>query len=233
MSKIVGILGGMGPQATCDLFSKIINYTNAKSDQENIHLLIDNNVEIPDRTSYILGKGENPITPMVETAVKLRNAGAEMIIIPCNTAHYFYNKLTEAVEVPFINMIEEVGKYIYESYGKCKVGLLATTGTYEGKVYETYCKRYNVEIVSPSDEDKNFILDLIYRVKAGDMNFNIDKIIEVLNEFKHNGVNTIILGCTELPLVFDSLDKNLFKDFNFISSTDVLAKRTVELAQAN
>lgn len=233
MSKIVGILGGMGPQATCDLFNKIINYTNAKSDQENIHLLIDNNVEIPDRTSYILGKGPNPITPMVETAVKLRNAGAEMIIIPCNTAHYFYNKLIEAVEVPFINMIEEVGKYIYKSYGKCKVGLLATTGTYEGKVYETYCKKYNVEIVSPNDEDKNFILDLIYKVKAGDMNFNIDKIIEVLNEFRSNGVNIIILGCTELPLVFDSLDKNLFKNFNFISSTDVLAKRTVELAQTN
>lgn len=233
MSKTVGILGGMGPQATCDLFNKIINYTNAKSDQENIHLLIDNNVKIPDRTSYILGEGENPIVPMVETAVKLRNAGADMIIIPCNTAHYFYNKLTEAVEVPFINMIEEVGRYIYENYGRCKVGLLATTGTYEGKVYETYCEKYNVEIVSPSAEDKNFILNLIYRVKAGDMNFDIDKILKVLNDFKHNGVTVIILGCTELPIVFDSLDKSLFEDFNFISSTDILAKRTVELAKAN
>lgn len=231
MSKIVGILGGMGPQATCDLFNKIINYTNAKSDQENIHLLIDNNVEIPDRTNYILGKGENPITPMVETAVKLRNAGAEMIIIPCNTAHYFYNKLTEAVEVPFINMIEEVGKYIYESYGKCKVGLLATTGTYKGKVYETYCDKYNIQIVSPSDEDKNCILDLTYKVKSGDMNVDVLKIKEVLNRFNDKGITTIILGCTELPLVFDVLDKDLFKDFNFVSSTDILAKRTVELAK--
>ncbi|KGK85429.1 amino acid racemase [Clostridium sp. HMP27] len=231
MSKVVGILGGMGPQATCDLFGKIISYTNAKNDQENIHLLIDNNVEIPDRTSYILGKGENPIAYMIETAVKLKNAGADMIIMPCNTAHYFYDKLTQAVEVPFINMIEEVGKYIYESYGKCKVGLLATTGTYKGKVYETYCDKYNLEITSPNDEEKNFILDLIYKVKAGDMNFEVDKIIEILNKLKNNGINTIILGCTELPLVFDSLDKSQFKDFNFISSTDILAKRTVELAK--
>jgi aspartate racemase len=233
MSKIVGILGGMGPQATCDLFNKIISYTNAKSDQENIHLLIDNNVEIPDRTSYILGKGENPIAYMIETAVKLKNAGADMIIMPCNTAHYFYDKLTQAVELPFINMIEEVERYIYESYGKCKVGLLATTGTYKGKVYENYCGKYNIEIISPDNEDKNFILDLIYKVKAGDMNFDIDKIISILNRFKNDGISTIILGCTELPLVFDSLDKEQFKNFNFISSTDILAKRTVEMAKSN
>lgn len=231
MSKVVGILGGMGPQATCDLFSKIISYTNAENDQENIHLLIDNNVEIPDRTSYILGKGENPIAYMIETAVKLKNAGAEIIIMPCNTAHYFYDKLREAVGVPFINMIEEVGKYIYESYGKCKVGLLATTGTYEGKVYETYCGKYNIEIISPDNEDKNYILDLIYKVKAGYMNFNVEKITEILNKFKGKGINIIILGCTELPLVFDSLDKSQFKNFNFISSTDILAKRTVNIAK--
>lgn len=233
MSKIVGILGGMGPQATCDLFNKIISYTNAKSDQDNIHLLIDNNVEIPDRTSYILGKGENPVAYMIETAVKLKNAGAEMIIMPCNTAHYFYDKLTQAVELPFINMIEEVGKYIYKNYGKCKVGLLATTGTYKGKVYETYCDKYNIEIISPDNEDKNCILDLIYKVKAGDMNFDVYKIIEILNKFKNDGISTIILGCTELPLVFDSLDKEQVKDFNFISSTDILAKRTVEMAKGN
>lgn len=231
MGKVVGILGGMGPQATCDLFNKIISYTNAKSDQKNIHLLIDNNVEIPDRTSYILGKGENPIAYMIETAVKLKNAGADIIIMPCNTAHYFYDKLTQAVDVPFINMIEEVGKYIYERYGTCKVGLLATTGTYKGKVYETYCDKYNIEIISPSDEEKNFILDVIYKVKAGNMNFDVNKIIEILNKFKNDGINTIILGCTELPLVFDSLDKEQFKNFNFISSTDILAKRTVEIAK--
>lgn len=233
MRKVVGILGGMGPQATCDLFNKIISYTNAKNDQENIHLIIDNNVEIPDRTSYILGKGENPIEYMIETAVKLKNAGAEIIIMPCNTAHYFYDKLTQAVELPFINMIEEVGKYIYERYGKCKVGLLATTGTYEGKVYETYCDKYNIEIISPNNEDKNFILNLIYKVKAGDMNFNVQKIIEILNKFKNKGINIMILGCTELPLVFDSLDKNQFNDINFVSSTDILAKRTVEIAEGN
>lgn len=230
MSKTVGILGGMGPKATVDLFNKIVDFTEAESDQENIHILIDNNVSIPDRTSFILGKGENPIAELVETAVRLRNNGAELIIMPCNTAHYFYDKLIEAVEVPFINMIEEVGKYIFNQYGKCKIGLLATLGTYQGKVYEKYCGKYGIEIVAPSDEGKVKLLNLIYRVKAGERNFSLNYINDILREFRVQNVNVIILGCTELPLVFDPLKKEL-KDLEFISSTDILAKKTVEIAK--
>ncbi|WP_034868379.1 aspartate/glutamate racemase family protein [Clostridium lundense] len=230
MSKTVGILGGMGPKATADLFNKIVDFTEAESDQENIHILIDNNVSIPDRTSFILGKGENPIAELVETAVRLRNNGAELIIMPCNTAHYFYDKLVEAVEVPFINMIEEVEKYIFNQYGKCKVGLLATLGTYQGKVYEKYCGKYGIEIVTPSEDGKVKLLDLIYRVKAGERNFSLDYINDILKEFRNQNVNVIILGCTELPLVFDSLKKEL-RDLDFISSTDILAKKTVEIAK--
>lgn len=230
MSKTVGILGGMGPKATADLFNKIVDFTEAKSDQEHIHILIDNNVNIPDRTSFILGKGDNPIGELVETAVRLRNNGADLIIMPCNTAHYFYDKLIDAVEVPFINMIEEVGKYILEHYGKCKVGLLATTGTYQGGVYERYCQKYGIEIVTPNEDGKKKLLDLIYRVKAGERDFSLDYINEFLREFRESNINVVILGCTELPLVFDPLKEEL-NDFNFISSTDILARKTVDIAK--
>ncbi|KAJ51764.1 aspartate racemase [Clostridium tetanomorphum] len=230
MGKTVGILGGMGPKATVDLFNKIVDFTDAESDQEHIHIIIDNNVNIPDRTRFILGDGENPITELIETAVKLENNGADFIIMPCNTAHYFYDKLVNAVKTPFINMIEEVGKYIVRNYGKGKVGLLATIGTYNGRVYEKYCEKYGLEIVMPTDEIKEKLLDLIYRVKSGERDFNIDYINEILQKFKKEDVEIIILGCTELPLVFDSLKEQL-KDFNFISSTDILARKAVEIAK--
>ncbi|MBU5483896.1 amino acid racemase [Clostridium sp. MSJ-11] len=230
MGKRVGILGGMGPKATADLLDKIIDLTPAKKDQDHIHIIVDNNPKIPDRTGYIMGEGENPIGALLETAVRLRNNGVDFIIIPCNTAHYFYDKLVEAVEIPFVNMIEEVGKYILDKFEKCKVGLLATMGTYEGKVYEKYFNPLGIDVVVPTDEVKDMILDLIYRVKAGEREFKIEELSYMLKGFKDEKVNVVILGCTELPLIFNPL-KDDFSEFNFISSTDILAKKTVELAK--
>jgi aspartate racemase len=230
MEKTIGILGGMGPKATADLFNKIIDMTPAERDQDHIHIIIDNNPKIPDRTDYILGHGQNPITALTEGAMKLKMSGADFIIIPCNTAHYFYDELIETVDVPIINMIDEVGRYILGKYGKCKVGLLATTGTYKGRVYEKYLNPLGIDIIVPKDEIKNKILDLIYKIKAGRKEFETEELYNILSEFKEKGINTVILGCTELPLVFNS---NLyeFKDFNFISSTDILANKAVKIAK--
>ena len=89
MSKTLGIIGGMGPLATANLFNKIVLTTHAKSDQDHIHILIDNNTLIPDRTAYLLGNGEDPLEQLVTSAVRLEKMGAEFLIMPCNTAHYF------------------------------------------------------------------------------------------------------------------------------------------------
>lgn len=152
MSKIVGIIGGMGPKATVDLYNKIVDYTDASSDQDHLHVVIDGNAKIPDRTSYILGNGKSPLDELVKTGERLKNAGADFLIMPCNTAHYFYDELYEKLNMPFINMIEEVGKYIVTKHGKIKVGLLATLGTYQGKIYERYCKELGLDIIIPSKE---------------------------------------------------------------------------------
>ncbi len=232
MEKTIGILGGMGPKATADLFNMIVDFTPAEKDQDHIHILIDNNPKIADRTSYILGHGDNPLEALIEGASNLRKGGADFIIIPCNTAHYFYDSLTQKVDIPILNMIEEVGYFILNNYGKSKIGLLATTGTYEGRVYEKYLNPLGIEVVSPSDEIKDITLDLIYKVKAGKNDFTKEELDEVLNEFKEKGIDKIILGCTELPLVFHSrLDE--FKDFIFLSSTDILARKAIEIAKNN
>ena len=91
--KVIGVLGGMGPEATIDLFQKIVKLTPAKKDQEHIRIIIDNNPKIPDRTKAILYNGENPLPELVKTAQNLERAGADFIIIACNTAHYYFHKI--------------------------------------------------------------------------------------------------------------------------------------------
>lgn len=227
MSKIVGIIGGMGPKATADLYNKIVDYTDANLDQDHLHVIIEGNAKIPDRTSYILGKGESPLEELLRTGERLKSIGADFLIMPCNTAHYFYDDLYEKLNIPFINMIEEVGKYIVNKYGKIKVGLLATLGTYEGKVYEKYCEKLGLDIVIPSKEVRKKVSDAVYIVKSGQKDFTKEFAMDMIEEFVKDDINVVILGCTELPLIFQPLEKDI-KGVEFISSTDILAKETIK-----
>lgn len=229
MSHVVGILGGMGPEATSDLFSKIIGFTDAKRDQDHIKIIVENNVSIPDRTSFILGRGENPLKYLIKSALRLELMGADLIAMPCNTAHYFYDDIVNLLDVTFVNMIDEVGKYILQSYGEnSRAGLLATKGVYSTEIYKNTCSRYGVEIVNPSVENQDEVLNLIYSIKKGNKDISLPSIYSILDEFKKQDISTIILGCTELPLIFNNLDMD---DFNFIDSTAVLAKKLVELSK--
>ena len=223
--KTVGIIGGMGPLATVDLFGKIVNLTDAKCDNDHIHILIDNNTYIPDRTSYILGDGENPIDELVRSAKRLKNMGADFLVMPCNTAHYFYNDIIDNVSIPFINMIEETANYINNRNIK-KVGLLSTTGTINAKIYDNIFKNYNIDVINPSDENQNIIMDLIYGIKKGKKEFDKKKIQKVLTDLHHKDVEYVILGCTELPVAFELLNLS----GNYIDPTEVLAKVAIKKA---
>src|SRR5699024_10166329 len=110
--KTLGILGGMGPLATVKLFEKIVSLTHANKDQEHIHTIIDSNINIPHRSRYILGNGDDPLNELIKSAKRLENAGADFLVMPCNTAHYFYDKIVAVMNIPFLNMIEETAKYI-------------------------------------------------------------------------------------------------------------------------
>lgn len=128
MKKTIGIIGGMGPLATCDLFHRIIEITDASCDQEHIRVLIDNNTRIPDRTAAILHGGADPVEQMVISARGLQTMGADLLLIPCNTAHYFHKQVSDCVNVPVLHMLEETAK-VASRKGIETVGLLATDGT--------------------------------------------------------------------------------------------------------
>lgn len=220
--KTLGILGGMGPLATADLFYKIINLTEAKSDNEHIHIITDNYCEIPDRSAYILGEGEDPIYHMYEAAKKLEGIGADFLVMPCNTAHYFYDELSKKIGIPFLNMIEETAIYLKEEE---KVGLLATEGTYRAELYERGFLPHNIVVVTPEDTIKKLINTLIYNFKGG-KDPKSEDLHTILSHFKEKGVDKLILGCTELPLIF----KGTTSDLSLVDPTKILAMAAIKYA---
>jgi len=227
--KIIGILGGMGPEATIDLFYKIIKFTPAEKDQDHLRIIIDNNPKIPDRTAAILGKGEDPLPALQETARNLEKAGADFIIIPCNTAHYFLSSIQKSVKIPVINMIEETAKETQQRTPQIqKVGLLASIGTYKTEIYHQYFKKFNIEIISPEEKDKKEVMKVIYAVKAGNLSDVIKKdILKIAQKLIDIGAEAIITGCTEIPLILKEGDVSV----PIIDPTQVLAKIAVRKAR--
>ncbi|MHC1720734.1 MAG: aspartate/glutamate racemase family protein [Clostridiaceae bacterium] len=203
MSGIIGIIGGMGPLATKDLLEKIILNTEAASDQEHIQVFIDNNTKIPDRTKAILHNGEDPLPEMLKSGKRLELLGADVAIMPCNTAHYFYNELSAKLKIPMINMLDVTARRAQE-LGYRKVGILATDGTILSGVYKKAMGRWGIEIVTPDADGQKAVMDIIYSgVKAGKMDIDTTPFLAVISELEANGAEALILGCTELPLAFE------------------------------
>ena len=223
--KTVGIIGGMGPAATAMLFQKMIDYTDAKTDREHMHILIDNRPSIPDRTSAILNHDDTPLKKICESGKALEAIGAELIVIPCNTSHYFYQDIQKSLNVPVINMLEETAKEC-KKFGFTSVGVLATTGTRKTGIYEKALNACGIKAVYPKDQGQTLLMSLIYDyVKAG-KTASAWMFADELEVMKKEGVQAFVLGCTELPMIFCDGDLGI----RFIDSLDVLAKRTVEMA---
>lgn len=228
MRKTIGILGGMGPLATCDLFSKIIQITDASCDQEHVRICIDNNTEISDRTNAIIRHGKDPVPEMVKSAVRLQSFGADVLIMPCNTAHYFYDRILPFVDIPFLSMIDETAKVISDR-GLRKVGLLATDGTLQTAVYEKAFKKRGISIMVPPPENQVHIMDLIYNgVKAGNKEIDTKPTKKTIEDLFRKGAQTLVLGRTELPVAFDLYGF----DYPKTDPTLILASRAVQFVGA-
>lgn len=200
MKKTIGILGGMGPLATADLFCKIITHTQASKDQEHIPILIDNNTAIPDRTTALLHGGDDPMPEMTKSAKRLEAAGADVLIMPCNTAHNYFELLQQRVNIPFLNMIDLTCQAMLEK-GVTTAGLLATTGTIQTGIYQRYASQYGITIFCPDDVQQEDVMQLIYSgVKAGNESFAVKPVQQCAQELLARGAQVMILGCTELPV---------------------------------
>lgn len=225
--KTIGIIGGMGPLATVHLYERIVLRTKALRDQDHIRVLIDSNTNIPDRTKAIIGDGEDPTVELIKSAKILENSGADFLIMPCNTAHYFINIIQECVSIPFINMVEETVKYTFEKYGnETVVGMLATDGTIKSKIYENYYSKLGIKTIVPEKTQKD-VMKFIYDViKKGNYSEGTDLLFRAVEELKQMGATSFLLGCTEL-----SSAQYLYKfEGSFINPIEILTEKSIEVA---
>lgn len=221
--KTLGVIGGVGPLSTAYFMEVLINKTDAQIDQEHIDMIVLNHTEIPDRTAFILGQTiENPVLMMKEDAKKLEIMGADIIVTPCNTAHYFYQELQDAVAIPFINMIEETALYLKEQ-GVQRAGILATNGTVQTKLFQKALEKEGIEAISPSEDNQQFVMDIIYDNVKANQPVDLQKFKTVVNELRLQGCEKVILGCTELSILKREYSLNDF----YVDSLEVLVEKAI------
>jgi aspartate racemase len=206
--RTIGILGGMGPEATVDFFREIVAVTPARKDQDHVPVLVYSNPRMPDRASAILYGAESPLPHLMEGARVLERGGAGLIAIPCNTAHYYLEDLRATVRISVMNMIEEACRVLRSEYPEARTaGLLATTGTVRMRLYEHLLDREGVSVIAPPGEEQHLVQTAIDRIKAGAPRDEVHPVLKTACcNLMARGASLIILGCTEIPLVLDSTD---------------------------
>lgn len=224
MKGTIGILGGMGPLATADLFRKIVLMTDAACDNDHIRVFIDSNAQIPDRTRAILEHGENPVPQMRSALDNLLRCGASCIIMPCNTAHYFIDELRAHSDVPFIDMLQVTAERCAELFPGKTAGVWGTTGTLKSGLYSRALEKAGVPYVLPDEAGQQVLMDLIYRVKSGEVLRDRAPLAALMTDMHKAGADYFILGCTELPIIIEQL----CPPGDFVDPTAELARAAIE-----
>ncbi len=223
--KILGILGGLGPLSSAYFYELITEHTKAQRDQEHIDIILSSRATTPDRTSFILGKSdEDPLPFMIEDAVRLEKYGADAIVIPCNTAHYFIEEVRRSVSVPVPSIITETAMHIKRN-GYKKAAILATEGTVLSGSYQAQLEELGIGWSVPDEDGQARVMDIIYGdVKMGKIP-SPEKLFAVAEPLFDSGCDCAILGCTELSVLKRSFREN----YRYIDSLEALAWRAIKL----
>lgn len=221
--NILGVIGGLGPIATAHFMELVIAMTDAKTDQENAHMIVYNFPSIPDRTGYILGSNlKSPLPGLKSVGQALVRQKVSCIAIPCVTAHYFHKELQSTIPVPILNGVVETVKLLKEQ-GIKKVGIMATDGTIRSQLLARELDLAGILPVIPSPERQADVMHLIYEnVKAG-KSAEMDRFRKVQQELTDCGAEVIILGCTELSII--KRDEAIGP--GFLDVMEVLARESV------
>lgn len=223
--KTLGILGGLGPMSSVYFYKLITEHTKANCDQEHIDVVLISGASIPDRTEFITGKSKvSPLPAMKAGIHKLSTAGAEIIAVPCNTAHYFYSELKKDSPVPVLNIIEETVKQAKKTGAK-KLGIMATDGTVKAGSYQKVCDEHGIAYAIPCAESQAVLMDIIYNSVKCAKTPDMEKFRKVARELNGAGCDILVLGCTELSLLCAA---KICPEYRFLDSLLVLAKVSVE-----
>jgi len=223
-TKIAGVLGGMGPEATVDFMAKVIALTPSHKDQDHVRMMVDHNPAVPDRQLALLSGGDDPGPVIASMAAGLQAAGADFLVMPCNTAHAYLESMLAAISIPFVSIIDLTVEACHEFES---AGLLATAGCLRTGIYQEALAASNINAVLASEAELDELMRLIGLIKAGERDEAIPAQMRLLAEAQINkGAQAIIAACTEIPLVLNDSMLNV----PLVSSTDVLAAATVSFA---
>ena len=215
----VGILGGMGPRATTEFMNKLMDATPANTDQDHLSTVVVNDPHVPDRSDAILRGGESPVPRLQNNARRIEAAGADLLVCPCNTFHYFFDEVSDVVTIEFLHMIERTVEVVHAEPVDT-VGILGTEGTIEGRVYHEYLDE-GLELVAPTDLDA--VMRCIYQIKQGKRDEPREGLHRIYGELRENGADLVIAACTEIPVVLEGLP-------HMLDPMDVMAEACVRRA---
>jgi aspartate racemase len=233
----VGVIGGVGPLATAYFAQQVVAMTKAQRDQDHVDMIIFNHASIPDRTAFVLGESQDDPGPILaQDAARLEAFGADFLVMPCNTAHYFTGRILDAITVPLLSIIEVtvaaamrrvpgLGAVGLGAVGLGSVGLLATAGTVTSRVYHDAFGAHGIDVLVPDDEEQRQINTVIYeQVKAGQP-VDIAAVRAVADALTARGAQVVVLGCTELSVL--AVDYRLLDEPQFLDSTNELVRSTI------
>ena len=199
---ILGVLGGMGPQATNTFYQRIIDRTQAETDQEHLRVLIWSDAKSPDRTAGILGtpdQAEAVYAALLAGAKLLEGAGCTVLAIPCNTSHYFVDRIQQEIGIPILHMIRETARTLV-AQGKRRPAILATDGTIRTGLYQKECAAFGLEAAPPEPAVQRLVMSIIYEeIKRGERGSR-EKFAQIDRALASMGCDCAILGCTELSV---------------------------------
>lgn len=228
---LFAVLGGMGTLATENFVQELNRLSAASKDQDYLNYVVYNKASIPDRTDYILdNNAPSPIPFLASGLQKLVAIDPDFIVMPCNTAHFFYDELAESIDVPFLNMIDETVKELISRGAEkgMKIGIAATEGTIKSKIYEDKLNEAGFDSYVPNKELQQIVNDLIYVDIKQNSDVNMPRYNKMVSYFEAEQCDYVVLGCTELS-IFNSYDQK--KRDNVVDADDVLVRKTVELAR--
>ncbi len=229
--KLVGVIGGMGPGATVDFMSLVLGATPAAKDQDHVRLLVEQNPQVPSRQQALSGEGESPGPILATMAARLEAAGADFLVMPCNTAHAWQSDIVAAISIPFISIVDEsVAAALSRSGDDGAVGLMTTPGCFAAGLYQDAIGANNRSVIEQTPEEMAETISLVDRIKSGDTSADVSNGLRALADaLIQRGARILIAACTEIPL---ALDSSMF-DVEFVSTTHVLATKTVALARGD
>lgn len=223
---MLGVIGGMGPQATQLFLQGVIDRTDAGSDQQHIPMIILNHTTMPDRTAAILSGNKSAIRELLLKDARLLEAnGCSAIAIPCNTSHYFVDEIQTKISIPIIHMVRETVGHIAGSKAEIKkLAVLATDGTNRTGIYHEECRRWGLDLYTPTPEKQLLLMKIIYEDIKGGRPGNLSTFLQIHRELGEAGCEAAILGCTELSCF---ARQHLLPDY-YIDAMDVLINKTVQ-----